>query len=208
LRVNADHPGSQILLDGKSAGTAPLKASVPVGRHLVEAKSSDGLYGSEEVVVHLKQATDVAFQLKPLPGQAEGATPSKEDAFRPYADLRAVIDPFSSQAIWFDVGGGIQYRYLRAGLAAIFYPDFGFTLRGALGVPVAERFNGYLSMEIPILFSGSTTFGLGGAAGMEYEINHWFAPFLEIGLRHYFNGGFDADPNRFVIQSGIRLRSP
>jgi len=172
LSVRADRSGAKVALDGKVLGAAPFRSSIPIGRHTVEAKSGDGSYAaSQEVVVRLKQPTDVALQLQPVRSSASSASessPSGDEAPRLYADLRAPLDPFASRPIGFEVGGGIEYLHWRAAAGAILYPEFGLALRGALSVPVEDRFNAYVSVEIPIIFASSTAFGLGGAGGLEY----------------------------------------
>lgn len=212
LRVRADRAGAQVALDGKVLGPVPLRSSVPIGRHTVEAKTADGSYAtSREVVVRLKRPTEVALQLQPVRSSARSesaSSPSREEVVLPFADLRAPLDPFASRPLGFEVGGGIEYLHWRAAAGAILYPEFGLALRGALSVPLEDRFNGYVSLEIPIIFAGTTAFALGGAGGVEYEVNRWFVPFLEVGVRHFFTGAGDADPNRFVLQMGIRLKVP
>jgi len=39
-------------------------------------------------------------------------------------------------------------------------------------------------------------------------VSAWFVPFLEVGVRHFFTGAGDADPNRLVIQMGVRIKVP
>ncbi len=210
LRVRADRPGAQVAVDGKVLGQVPLKSSVPIGRHTVEVKSSDRIYGaSRDVVIRLKQPAEVDLQLRKLsssPPADRGPAPSREDVPRPYADLRSTLDPFSSSPLGFELGGGVEHRHLRGSASAILYPDFGIALRGALSVPVEGRFSGYVSLEVPIIFSSPTKFGLGGAGGVEYEVSGWFGPFVEVGVRHFFTGFVDDDPNRLMLQLGIRLR--
>lgn len=211
LQVRADSPGAQVALDGKLLGQVPLKSSVPIGRHTVEVKSLDGSYAaSQEVVVRLKQATDVTLQLRALSGSEQSSSSSrlKDGVARPYADLRAGLDPFGTRPLGFELDGGVEYQHWRGSAGAIFYPDFGFALRGALSVPVEDRFNAYISVELPVTFGGTTAFALGGAGGLEYEVGHWFAPFLEVGVRHLFSGAGGDDPNRLIFQLGIRLRVP
>jgi len=126
---------------------------------------------------------------------------------RPYGYLRSTLDPFrSGSVLGFEVGGGIEYQHLRGSVSAILYPDFGIDVRGALSVPVEEHFNIYASLELPIIFASGTAFGAGGAGGIEYEVSRWFEPFLEVGVRHFFTGTGDGDPNRLVFQFGIRLK--
>ncbi|HKD42978.1 MAG TPA: tetratricopeptide repeat protein [Myxococcaceae bacterium] len=214
LAVQADRTGAQASLDGKSIGQVPLKSSVSIGKHSLEVRSVDGLYGAkQDVVVRYKQTTQVSAHLKELPAaprvSEKGETIQPEDAFRPFADIRGTVDPFASgKNFGVEVGGGLEYRHFRGSVNAILYPDFGIDFRGALGVPVADRFSAYISLEIPIVFAGSVQFGLGGAGGLEYDVTRWFDPFFEVGVRHFFTGLVDEDPNRLVLQFGVRLKVP
>ena len=45
LRITADRPGARVRVDGQEVGTAPHRAKVPVGKHLVEVTSVDGKLG-------------------------------------------------------------------------------------------------------------------------------------------------------------------
>ncbi len=214
LVVRANRTGAQVSLDGKSVGQVPLKSTVSIGKHAVEVRSLDGLYGDkQDVVIRYKKTTEVNAQLRELPAAArstdKGEVIRPEDAIRPFADIRGRLDPIASgKNFGFEVGGGLEYRHLRASANAILYPDFGIALRGALNVPVADRFSAYISLEIPIVFAGSVQFGLGGAGGLEYDVTRWFDPFFEIGLRHFFTGLGDEDANRLVFQFGVRLKVP
>jgi hypothetical protein len=125
------------------------------------------------------------------------------------ADLRGTLDPLSSgKNVAFEIGGGLEYGPFRGSASAVIYPDFGLAFRGALKVPVEDKFNAYISLEIPIIFTGMVQFGLGGAGGVEYEFSRWFNPFFEVGVRHFFTGVVQEDPNRLILQFGIRLKVP
>ncbi|HEX9508622.1 MAG TPA: hypothetical protein VF947_09455, partial [Myxococcales bacterium] len=114
----------------------------------------------------------------------------------------------SGKNVAFEVGGGMEYGHFRGSASAVIYPDFGFVFRGALKVPVEDRFSAYISLETPIIFAGVVQFGLGGAGGVEYEVSRWFTPFFEVGVRHFFTGVGAEDPNRLILQFGIRLKVP
>jgi hypothetical protein len=53
LAISIAAPGVKVLIDGEERGTAPLDASIPPGRHIVEVQTADGLstYRAEVVVV-------------------------------------------------------------------------------------------------------------------------------------------------------------
>jgi hypothetical protein len=214
LVVRADRTAAQVSLDGKSLGQAPLKSSVSIGKHSVEVRSMDGLYGAtQEVVVRHKQTTEVNARLRELPAplrsRSKGEAGRPEHDPRPFADIRGRLDPLSSgKNVGFEVGGGLEYGHFRGSASALLYPDFGITFRGALNVPVEDRFNAYVSLEIPIVFAGAAQFGLGGAGGLEYEVSGWFDPFFEIGVRHFFTGLGNEDANRLILQLGVRLKVP
>jgi len=214
LRVRTRPAGASVKLDGKPLGAAPVRASVPIGRHSLEAITRDGKKtAQEEVVIHSRMATEVDLALKeggPAPKVDAAAAPSSPRApYRPFADLRTVFAPGSSyDVVGFEVGGGFEYEFFRGSLHANLYPSFGFTPRLALGVPVVEPAHVYVSVEVPFLFSSPVALGLGGAGGLEYLFTRVVGAFAEIGARHFFAGNGDADPNRLVIEAGVRLRIP
>jgi hypothetical protein len=215
LRVRTRPTGASVKLDGKPLGAAPVRASVPIGRHSLEASAQGGKKSAlEEVVIHSLRVTEVDLALK------EGGTTPKVDApaapssarspYRPFGDLRTVLAPGSSHDVFgFEVGGGFEYEFLRASLHANLYPSFGLTPRAALSVPVVDPTHVYVSVEVPFLFSSPFAFGLGGAGGVEYRFTRVVGAFAEIGVRHFFTGTPpDADPNRLIIEAGLRLRIP
>ena len=214
LVVRADREGAQVLLDGRLLGQAPIKSSVPIGKHALEVRTPNGLYvATQDVVVRSKRTTEVDAQLRglaaPSHSGSNGEVARAEDQPRPLADLRGTLDPLSSgKNVAFEVGGGMEYGHFRGSASAVIYPDFGFVFRGALKVPVEDRFNAYISLETPIIFAGVVQFGLGGAGGVEYEVSRWFTPFFEVGVRHFFTGVGAEDPNRLILQFGIRLKVP
>lgn len=214
LRVRTEPPGASVKLDGKPLGAAPVKASVPIGRHTLEAITQDGKKTArEEVVIHSRRATEVDLALReggPAPTVDAAAAPSPPHApYRPFADLRTVFAPGSSyDGVGFEVGGGFEYEFFRGSLHANLYPTFGFTPRVALSVPVVEPAHVYVSVEVPFLFSSPVGFGLGGAGGVEYLFTRVVGAFVEVGARHFFGGNGDFDPNRLVIEAGLRLRIP
>jgi len=211
LRVDADHPGAEVSIDGRPAGAAPLKVPISIGRHVVQAKTADGkLTARDEVVVHSKKSADLHLAMRP-PGSAapkDAAANSQTDEIKPTADVRILLQPLTSEEVFgIEIGGGFEYEFLRLTLHASLYPNFGFTPRVALVAPVADRADIYLSVEIPIIFSSPTAFGLGGAGGVEYKVSSWLGLFAELGVRHLFTGP-GTDPNRLTLQPGLRLRVP
>ncbi len=214
LFVRADRRGARVWIDDKAIGEAPIRSSQSIGKHALEVRSPDGLYGArQQVIVRHQQTTEVNAQLNELPASdrssGPGAPAGASVATRPFADIRGTLDPFSSgRNVGFEVGGGVEYHHFRASVSAVLFPDFGIAFRGALNVPVADRFNAYISVEIPIIFAATAQFGLGGAGGLEYEVSRWFDPFFEVGVRHLFTGEGNQDPNRLIVQFGVRLKVP
>ncbi len=211
LVVRADRPGAQVWMDGKLIGEAPLRSSVSIGKHVVEVRTPDRRFGEQqEVTVRPRQSAEINAELKEQPAtHSTGKRDGASEATRPFADIRGTLDPFGSgRNLGFEVGGGLEYQHFRASISAILFPDFGFDLRGALNVPVVDSFNAYISLEVPVIFASPAQFGLGGAGGLEYEVRRWFDPFFEVGVRHLFTGQGNDDPNRLILQFGIRLKVP
>ena len=212
LVVRADRPGAQVWLDGKLVGEAPIRSSVPIGKHTVQLRSADTAAGeSQEVTVRPRQTAEVTARLgEPAAGSRAGAAPDgRREAARPFADIRGTLDPFRSEKnVGFEVGAGLEYQHFRASVSAVLFADFGIDPRAALSVPLVENFNAYASLEIPVIFASPIQFGVGGAGGLEYEFSRWFDPFFEVGVRHLFTGQGDDDANRLILQLGIRLKVP
>jgi len=205
LRVDADQPGAEVSIDGRPAGAAPLAVPISIGRHLVEAKTTDGkLAAREEVVVHSKKSAALRLAMRP-PGSAAPKDATNE--LKPTADVRLLLQPTASEEVFgIEIGGGFEYQFVRLTLHASLYRDFGLTPRVAVPVPVTDHVDLYLSFEVPIIFSSPTAFGLGGAGGVEYKVTNWLGLFAEVGVRHLFTG--PGDPTRLTLQPGLRIRIP
>ena len=234
VRVRVNRPGARVLVDGRVVGTAPLRTELPIGRHTVEVRSADGKQRAvEQTVVRAGRTSEVSLGLaappptppaeetSPVvaaapavaaPVQAAAPEPAAPDRPRPVVDVRLALDPFQlgDDGLGIEVGGGVQTRHLRGMLHARMFEDFGLTLRGAAIVPANERFNAYVSAELPVLFigNGGPAVGLGGAAGAEYVVNPWLALFGELGGRHFFSARDRYESNRLTLQGGARLRLP
>jgi hypothetical protein len=224
LEVRTDRP-AKISFDGKPIGLSPVKATVPIGRHRLEAHTGDGKYvASSSVVIFAKKTTTVDMELAearreeeappPGSGSRDGMAPAAGSSFqiyggRPLADLRLGIDPFQFfQAPQLELGFGLEWPYLRASAHLRFLPGFGITPRGGLWVPVIDQLRAYAELELPILFpTGTTDFslGLGGCGGVELFFVKWLSAFAEIGARNFF---LPAGRVEVTIQGGVRLRLP
>lgn len=217
LEVTADRPNTRVSIDGKPAGTAPLRTQLGLGRHRVEGRTADGrAAGSDEVVVYHRKTARVALALKDVPGAARAPPPPSGGApllfgfGKPFADLRLQFDPFQwNEGLGIEVGGGLQSQFLRLGLNLRVFPQFGFNPRGAFVVPLHESTRVFIELELPVLFVGGpapVAFALGGAGGLDFEVNRWLSVFAQLGARHFFVGVYES--NRLTLQGGVRLRLP
>ncbi|MFZ5469674.1 MAG: PEGA domain-containing protein [Myxococcota bacterium] len=211
LAVRTAEPGVRVMLDGKLLGVTPLRSTVGIGLHLLEAKSADGKLGAkQEVIVRSGRATEIDVQLKELPEESNVNAPQPtEQERRPFADLRGTLDPFQlDEGLGIEVGGGLAFTYYRASVHARVFPEFGLTLRGALAVPVAEKLTAHVEVETPALFLSSIAIGLGGAGGVEYLPSKWLGLFFQVGARQYFTGPTGYARSRVTTEAGVRLRLP
>ena len=217
LTVTTEPPGALVTLDGRALGAAPLKTAANVGKHHLEARTRDNAKaGALELVVGPRRNESPVIVVQPVPvtptsaaplSSGSAPAPSLQSMMKPFADLRAVWEPlYLLGGLGFEVGGGLEVPYIRVSLHARLYPQFGVTARGAVTVPIVDRVNGYVSVEIPVLFEQSVAVGLGAAAGAEYRVSPWLSPFVELGIRHFFTG--PGDDNRFALEVGARLRVP
>jgi hypothetical protein len=232
LEVRTDRP-AKVQFDGKPIGLSPVKVSVSIGRHKVEAHTGDGKYSaSSSVVIAAKKTTTVEMELaenrrdddgpKDGPGRGGdgrdrdgGGEPSRGGGSftvyggRPLADLRLGINPFefftTPQA---EVGFGAEWPYVRASVHLRFLPGFGIVPRGGLWVPVVDQVRAYVELELPIFFPQGATplyLGLGGCGGAELFFIKWLSGFAEIGARNFFLPGPEV---QVTIQAGMRMRLP
>ncbi len=221
LEVSSDHPDSKVALDGSLLGTAPVRATVGIGRHKIVVRSADGKLGAtEEVVVRPRRTARVEAKLSELPQEqaSSGGAPSGGEGGgtvlfgfgKPFGAIHLQIDPIQwAEGVGIAFGGGLQSRYVRVGLDLRIFPQFGLTARGAFMVPVVDKFKAFIELEIPFIWYGDWApfaLGIGGEGGVEYEINKWLALYAQVGARHFFFAHGDAD--RLTLQGGIRLQLP
>lgn len=223
LEVTSDRPDAKVALDGSLLGTAPVRATVGIGRHKVVVRSPDGRFGAtEEVVVRPRRTARFEAKLRELPreqaGSSGGASSAGEGGGavffgfgKPFGAVHLQFDPLQwAEGVGIAIGGGLQSRYVRAGLDLRVFPQFGITARGAFMVPVVDKFKAFIELELPFIWYGYDNapfaFGLGGEGGVEYEFNKWLAAYAQVGARHFFFS--PGDDNRLTLQGGIRLQLP
>lgn len=210
LVVKVDKPDATVRVDGRPAGTAPVRLSLGIGRHRVEAVTADGKFGGElEVFVRARKDTVVDVALPEVKAvSALGGPDAPSHGMRPVADVRMVVPPFQlGEGVGIELGGGVEWPTARASFHAQLYPVFGLAPRGAFLVPITPSLRALVEAELPLLFLDRLAFGLGGAGGIEYQPTKWVGAFVEVGARHFFigPGGYN---NRVVLQGGARLRLP
>ena len=229
LEVRTDRP-AKVHFDGKPIGPAPVKASVAIGRHKLEAHTGDGKYSaSSSVVIAAHKTTTVEMELaesrreddtppvgprgggEPRDG---GGEPRGSGSFtvyggRPLADLRLGVNPLDLLTVpQAEVGFGAEWPYVRASVHLQFLPVFGIVPRGGFWVPVVDQVRAYIELELPIFFPQGTTplgLGLGGCGGAEFFFIKWLSGFAEIGARNFFLPGPEV---QVIIQAGMRMRLP
>jgi hypothetical protein len=231
LRITTDQPGAQIKVDGADVGVAPTRAEVAVGRHVVEAISADGKHvAKQRVLVHPRTGgqvellmSEVSVTTAPAAHGSTGPNARADRAFVFFSELRLDLDLSS----WFQldgrksvvsnlgdnfdgsfgemVGGGFRSRFFRASASIRFRPVPGLHLRGALSIPLGDRFDGYVSVEmLGDWYQATLGIGLGASVGAEYLLGDWLGLFSELGARHYFAYGTDD----VVLQVGARIWFP
>lgn len=204
--VVTSNPKAEIYVDGKALGATPVSGPAPIGRHKVEAKIGDKA-SSAEAVVYVHRPTQVVFAQAPGGSGPPVVSPDAPSKIRPFGDIRGVWEPNAEDA-GLELGGGVELPYSRIGISARLFPEFGFTIRAGLVVPLTENFNAYLEAEVPFMFRSSVAVGLGGVGGAEFLFSRWAGVFAQLGGRHYFSNPDSNVDNRFVLAAGVRLRLP
>ncbi len=217
LKVRTEKPGARVLLDGVAVGATPYRGSVTIGAHEVEVRDGKAV-ARERVVVHSKRTVELTPRLAEeasagrtggtdgtARAQADGAEATSITRARPFAELRTGANPVEFDRIGFELGAGLEAQYVRASLSFKLLQEFGITLRGAGSAPLDEHWRLFAELEVPLLFGGEFSFGLGGAGGAEYAFIHWVSAFLEVGGRHFFTG---SRGDQVFLQLGARIRVP
>jgi hypothetical protein len=232
LHISADQSGARVKLDGNELGPVPIKTEVPIGRHTLEAATPDGKFAVRQQVVVRRSGTHVQLLLIATEA-APVATGTPTVSTTPVARLDRSIIPFAELRFDLDltslfqmergntvigsignnldpsfgemVGGGIRSRFFKASAAIRFRPWWGFHLRGALSIPLTDRLDGYVSVEVLGDFIQATLeMGLGASVGIEYLWGDWLGIFTELGARHFFSYPEDD----VVLQGGLRIWFP
>jgi hypothetical protein len=110
LNLRSNVPGALVLLDGKALGVAPLRTSVPIGRHQIEVRSADGmLWKKQKVLIRALQQHELYV---PLEQQVEETPDPLPEATSTVADVepRPAVDSNSMQAV---SGADDQLRHTR-----------------------------------------------------------------------------------------------
>jgi len=232
LEVRTDRP-AKVHLDGKPIGLSPVKASVAIGRHKLEAHTGDGKYSaSSSVVIAAHKTTTVEVELAenrreedtpPVGPGGRGGDGGRDGSGeprgagssfsiyggRPLADLRLGVNPLDIVNVpHAEVGFGAEWPYIRASVHLQFLPGFGIVPRGGLWVPVVDQVRAFVELELPVYFPQGTTalaLGLGGCGGAEFFFIKWLSAFAEIGARNFFLPGPEV---QVTIQAGMRMRLP
>lgn len=211
VHVRTSVPGAAVKIDGQFVGESPVTTELSLGRHKVEATSPDGKRkGSAEVVVRPNRVLEVPLSLEEVREErGDPPPPSALSALHGVADLRLNWNPFPLPGDGgFEVGGGVEAEYWRAGLHFRLFPRFGVTPRGALHIPVTNQVEAVVELELPFLLAGrGVEVGLGAAGGAEWMLNKWIGFFGQVGFRYNFVVQFSAQ-SQLYLQGGIRFRLP
>lgn len=203
--------GATLLVDGKSAGVAPLTMALPVGKHHVEAKWGDGELKGIDVQVRPKREVRVEWVQGPGTVKVVKDVPDPK-ATRPFGDLRLGLEipsvP-SGISVPVEVGGGIEFFYFRVSLWARVYPNFGLVPRFAFALPVVDRISVMIEVGAPLIFiRDGLGVGLNGQGGVEFAPARWVGFFALIGGRHYFTWPGRNDPTALTASIGANLKLP
>ncbi len=215
LVMGSTPPGATVTLDKKPAGVTPQTMSVPVGKHHLEATWGDGPPAVTDVQIRPKKELHVEWVQGAVEKIVSTGLEPKERPIRPFGDVRGVLEiPANAMAVptgGLDLGGGFEISYFRLGLWARLFPFFGVVPRGAFVLPVLNRVNVFLELQVPLWITHPAGFqiGLGGSAGGEYCPTDWLVVFGQVGGQHLFvRAGQRNDPTSFIASAGAKLRMP
>jgi hypothetical protein len=218
LVLNATPSTATLLLDGKPLGPAPQTVQASIGRHKVEARFGDEAVPPVEFVLKARREVRVEFvQGKPPPPVIVTPPPTvpEEKPIRPMGEVRGVFEvppkPGADTAGAIEIGGGLDTKFVRAGVAVRLFPYFGVVPRIALVVPAVGNLNAFVELQVPIWLtrpSGGIGVGVGGAAGVEYWVVPFIGAFAQVGGHYLILNPMRGDSTAFVASAGVRLRAP
>jgi hypothetical protein len=218
LVVNATPATATLLLDGKPLGPSPQTLQASIGRHKVEARFGDDATPPVEVLLKARREVRVEFsQGKPPPPVVvtPPLPPPEEKTVRPMGEVRGVFEvppkPGGEGVGALEVGGGIDTKYVRAGLSLRVFPYFGVVPRVALVVPAIGHLHAFVELQAPLWLtrpSGGVGFGIGAAAGAEYWVVPFLSVFAQAGGHYLFLNPMRGDAGAFVASGGVRLKVP
>lgn len=212
--VRSTPPGALVTLDGKDVGATPVEVQAVIGKHKLEAKWPGGAAASSDVLVRARRETylvwvqgaAVAAPINPIaPEEKPGL------GISPFAEVRGLLETGGGVFGALEIGGGIELKYFRAGVDLRLVPNFGLTARAALVVPLIPVISAFVEGEVPMIFGGQISVGLGASGGVEWHPFRFLGVFVAIGGRHFFHF-FDPpqflNNDRFELSAGVRLRLP
>ncbi|MCU0698540.1 MAG: tetratricopeptide repeat protein [Myxococcaceae bacterium] len=218
LVVNATPPGASLFLDGKALGPAPQTVQAAIGRHKVEARFGDQVVPAVEVLLKARREVRVEFvQGTPPPPVVVAPPPTapEEKPVRAMGEVRGVFEvppkPGAEAAGALELGGGLDSKYFRGGVALRVFPYFGVVPRIALVVPAIGHLQAFVEVQVPIWLtrpSGGLGVGVGAAAGAEYWLVPFVAVFAQVGGHYLFVNPMRGDSAALVASGGVRLRGP
>ncbi len=215
--------GAAVLLDGADAGTAPVTLTAGIGRHKVAALWAEGQRSEVAVMVRSKRETFVELALlerekvvekiveKVVERRVEVPVeqPPPPDRFvRPYLAVRGAIDVNAGPEGGLDLGLGVDFKYVSAGLYLRPYQYLYVIPRAAALWPLFDFLTLFAEAELDLRPSSRLGLALGLNAGVEYLPVKWFGVFVEAGGKSFFiNRGFVVDW-RITLAGGLRARLP
>lgn len=207
LTVNAT-AGAVVTLDAKPIGDGLQVLQVSIGRHKLEAKW-DGPASVVELVLKPKREVRVEFVQGKAPPPVIVPTEPEKPSLKAYADARGLVDlnPVIGGVPngWFELGGGIEFKFVRAGVNLRF-PNFGVTARVAAVIPIIERVQVSIEGYVPVLFRNDAVgWGVGASIGGEYLFAPVLGAFAQFGGQYLFANPNRADAGTLNVSGGVRL---
>jgi len=224
VSVQSTPAGAAVFLDGADAGVAPATLTTGIGRHQVAAQWSEGQRAEASVLVRAKRETVVELVLlerekvvekivekvveKRVEVPVQQPPPVEERFVRPYVAVRGVADLNSGPEGGLDLGAGVDFKYVSAGLYVRPYRYLYVIPRAAVLWPLFDFLTLFGEAELDLRTSSRFGVALGINAGVEYLPWKWLGMFVSAGGKHFFvNQGFVVDW-RISAAAGLRARLP